>query len=85
MIIFKIFIFVFDSKFIRLWEILIVFIIVYNVFLILFRIFFEKRFYGIWILLDLIGDVILIVDIFFCFYLGYFEYGEYVEDKKKIV
>ncbi|MDE5093467.1 MAG: ion transporter, partial [Trichodesmium sp. St11_bin5] len=84
MTILKIPIFAPDSKFIRLWEILIVFITVYNAFLIPFRICFEKRFYGIWILLDLIGDVILIADIFLRFHLGYFEHGEYVEDKKKI-
>ncbi|MDE5068061.1 MAG: ion transporter [Trichodesmium sp. St16_bin4-tuft] len=84
MTILKIPIFAPDSKFIRLWEILIVFITVYNAFLIPFRISFEKRLYGIWILLDLIGDVILIADIFLRFHLGYFEHGEYIEDKKKI-
>ena len=73
-----------DSKFIRLWEILIVSITVYNAFIVPFRISFQENFYGIWILLDLIGDAILIADIFLRFNLGYFDYGEYIEDPKKI-
>lgn len=73
-----------DSQFMRLWEILIVSITIYNAFIVPFRISFQKNFYGIWILLDLIGDAILIADIFLRFHLGYFNYGEYIEDKKKI-
>ncbi|MCL2937279.1 MAG: ion transporter [Trichodesmium sp. MAG_R02] len=73
-----------DGKLIRLWEILIVSITVYNAFLIPFSISFQKRFDGIWILLYLIGDAILIADIFLRFHLGYFDYGEYIKDPKKI-
>lgn len=73
-----------DGKLIRLWEILIVSITVYNAFLVPFSISFQKRFDGIWILLDLIGDTILIADIFLRFHLAYFDYGEYIKDPKKI-
>jgi len=73
-----------DSKFIRLWEVLIVCITIYNAFLVPFRIAFQIRFDGTWILLDLVGDAILIADIFLRFHLGYFDRGEYIEDQKKI-
>lgn len=73
-----------DSRFIRLWEVLIVFITIYNALIIPFRIAFQNRFDGIWIVLDLIGDSILIADIFIRFNLGYFERGEYIKDQKKI-
>ena len=73
-----------DTKLIRLWEVLIVSITIYNAFLVPFRIAFLKRFDGIWILLYLIGDSILIADIFLRFHLGYFEHGEYIEDPKRI-
>ncbi|WP_293058571.1 ion transporter [Okeania sp. SIO2B3] len=73
-----------DSKFIRFWQVLIVSITIYNAFIIPFRIAFKNRFDGIWIILDIIGDVILIMDIFIRFHIGYFEYGEYIQDKKKI-
>ncbi len=72
------------SKLIRLWEVLIVSITIYNAFIVPFRIAFLKRFDGIWILLDLIGDSILIADIFLRFRLGYFERGEYIQDPKRI-
>ncbi len=73
-----------DTKLIRLWEVLIVSITIYNAFIVPFIIAFLKRFDGIWILLDLIGDSILIADIFLRFNLGYFERGEYIEDPKRI-
>ncbi|MGK7920758.1 MAG: ion transporter [Trichodesmium sp.] len=73
-----------DSKFIRSWQTLIVFVIISNAFLVPFRIAFENRFYGIWIILDLTGDLILIADIFLRFHIGYFERGEYIKDTKKI-
>ncbi len=73
-----------DSKLIRLWEVLIVSITIYNAFLIPFRIAFLKKFDDIWILLDLITDSILMADIFLRFHLGYFERGEYIEDPKRI-
>lgn len=72
------------SNFIRFWQVLIVFVTVYNAFIVPFRIAFQNRFDGIWIILDIIGDLILIIDIFIRFHLGYFEYGEYIQDKKKI-
>ncbi|NEQ39748.1 MAG: cyclic nucleotide-binding domain-containing protein [Okeania sp. SIO3I5] len=73
-----------DSKFIRLWEVVIVSITIYNAFLIPFRIAFQIRFDGIWILLYLIGDAILIADIFLRFHLGYFDRGEYIADPQMI-
>ncbi|NEO55681.1 MAG: cyclic nucleotide-binding domain-containing protein [Okeania sp. SIO3B5] len=73
-----------NSKLIRSWQVLIVFITIYNALIVPFRIAFKNRFDGIWIVLDIIGDVILIIDIFIRFHLSYFEYGEYIEDKKKI-
>lgn len=73
-----------NSKFIRSWQVLIVFITIYNAFIIPFRIAFKNKFDGIWIVLDIIGDVILIIDILIRFNLGYIEYGEYIQDKKKI-
>ncbi|NEN93608.1 MAG: cyclic nucleotide-binding domain-containing protein [Okeania sp. SIO3H1] len=73
-----------DSKLIRFWQVLIVSITIYNAFIIPFRIAFKNRFDRIWIILDIIGDVILIIDIFIRFHIGYFEYGEYIQDQKKI-
>ncbi|MDJ0556361.1 MAG: ion transporter [Microcoleaceae cyanobacterium MO_207.B10] len=73
-----------ESKFIKIWEVLIVFVTVYNAFIVPFRIAFQNRFDGIWIILDIVGDLILIIDIFLKFNLGYFVHGEYIEDKQKI-
>lgn len=73
-----------DSKFIKFWEVLIVFVTIYNAFIVPFRIAFQNRFGGIWIILDLVGDVILIADIFLRFHLGYFVHGDYIEDQEKI-
>lgn len=73
-----------DSKFIRLWQTLIVSAIIYNAFIVPFRIAFRNRFDGIWIILDLTGDLILVADIFLRFHIGYFERGEYIQDPKKI-
>ncbi|MEB3341919.1 ion transporter [Okeania sp.] len=72
------------SKLIKFWEVLIVCVTTYNAFLIPFRIAFKTRFNDIWIILDLIGDTILVADIFLQFHLGYFELGEYIDDQKKI-
>ncbi|WP_287274949.1 MULTISPECIES: cyclic nucleotide-gated ion channel [unclassified Okeania] len=73
-----------DSKFIRSWQVLIVFITIYNALIVPFRIAFKNKFDSFWVILDIIGDVILILDICIRFHIGYFEYGEYIQDKKNI-
>lgn len=73
-----------EDKLIKFWKVLIVFVIIYNAFVVPFRIAFKNRFDGIWVGFDLVGDLLLVADIFWRFHIGYFADGEYIQDKKKI-
>jgi hypothetical protein len=68
-----------------IWEALIVIVNFYNAFFVPFRIGFETGYRGIWLVFDLLGDLLLIADIFLRFHVGYMEMGEYVDDKDKIM
>lgn len=74
-----------ESKTFRIWEALVVLINFYNAFIVPFRIGFETAYRGKWLVFDLLGDLLLIIDIFVRFNVGYFEHGEYINDKDKII
>ncbi len=69
----------------RSWEILVVLVNFYNGVLVPFRIGFQTAYRGKWLIFDLLGDLLLIVDIFVRFNVGYLEHGEYVDDPEKIM
>ena len=68
----------------RTWEALVVLVNFYNAFIVPLRIGFRAAYSGKWLILDILGDSILIADIFWRFHVGYFELGEYVDDKQKV-
>ncbi|NEP41201.1 MAG: cyclic nucleotide-binding protein, partial [Okeania sp. SIO2H7] len=69
----------------RSWEALIVLVNFYNGVMVPFRIGFQTAYRGKWLIFDLLGDLLLILDIFLRFNVGYLEHGEYVSDKEKII
>lgn len=74
-----------ESRVFITWETLVVLVNFYNAFFVPFRIGFEEAYTGIWLVLDLLADLLLIADIFVRFHLGYVEQGEYVDDKERII
>ena len=73
-----------ESKFVIVWESLIVLVTLYNYIAVPFRIAFKTSSDGIWLILDVISDSILIADIFLRFHIGYIDQGAFIDDKQKI-
>lgn len=73
-----------ESKVIIAWESIIVLVSLYNYLSIPFRIAFKTDADGIWLILDLLSDTVLISDIFLRFKIGYIEQGEFITDRQKI-
>ncbi|WRH66153.1 MAG: ion transporter [Planktothrix sp. GU0601_MAG3] len=73
-----------ESKFLTVWEALLVFVTLYNCFIIPFRMAFNAIIFDFWFLIDCLADFILILDIFLRFHIGYIDEGEVVKDKQKI-
>ncbi|HAN74275.1 MAG TPA: cyclic nucleotide-binding protein [Planktothrix sp. UBA10369] len=73
-----------ESKSLTVWEALLVFVTLYNCFIIPFRMAFNATLSKHWLLLDCLADFILISDIFLRFHVGYIDEGEVVKDKQKI-
>lgn len=73
-----------DSRTIIFWEGLIVLITLYNCLVIPFRVAFGSAIHEAWFLLDFLTDLILVLDIFLRFHIGYLEEGELIKDKHKI-
>ena len=73
-----------ESKVVIIWESLIVLVTLYNYLAIPFRIAFQTSSDGIWLILDILSDSILIIDIFLRFNMGYIDQGAFINDKQKI-
>ncbi|MCG5056894.1 MAG: ion transporter [Limnoraphis sp. WC205] len=73
-----------ESKIIIAWESIIVLVSLYNYLSIPFRIAFKTEADGIWLILDLLSDTVLISDIFLRFKIGYIDQGEFITDRQKI-
>lgn len=73
-----------ESKIIIAWESIIVLVSLYNYLSIPFRIAFKTEADGIWLILDLLSDTVLIADIFLRFKIGYIDQGEFITDRQKI-
>ncbi|MEA5496308.1 ion transporter [Limnoraphis robusta] len=73
-----------ESKVIIAWESIIVLVSLYNYLSIPFRIAFKTEADGIWLILDLLSDTVLIADIFLRFKIGYIDQGEFITDRQKI-
>ncbi|MEA5540995.1 ion transporter [Limnoraphis robusta Tam1] len=73
-----------ESKIIIVWESIIVLVSLYNYLSIPFRIAFQTEADGIWLILDLLSDTVLISDIFLRFKIGYIDQGEFITDRQKI-
>lgn len=73
-----------ESKFLTVWEALLVFVTLYNCFIIPFRMAFNAIIFDFWFLIDSLADFILILDIFLRFHIGYIDEGEVVKDRQKV-
>lgn len=73
-----------ESKVVIIWESLIVLVTLYNYLAIPFRIAFQTSSGGVWLILDILSDSILITDIFLRFHMGYIDQGAFINDKQKI-
>ncbi|KKD34926.1 MAG: ion transporter [Limnoraphis robusta] len=73
-----------ESKIIIVWESIIVLVSLYNYLSIPFTIAFQTDADGIWLILDLLSDTVLIADIFLRFKIGYIDQGEFITDRQKI-
>lgn len=73
-----------ESKSLTAWESLLVFITLYNCFIIPFRIAFNATISEYWFTLDALTDLILIIDIFLRFNVSYIDEGEIIKDREKI-
>ncbi len=73
-----------ESKRVILWESFVVLATLYNYILIPFRVAFQAGVNGKWLIFDLIADLILLIDIFLRFHIGFVEQGELIQDKQRI-
>ena len=73
-----------ESKIIIAWESLIVLVTLYNFIAVPFRIAFKTRVDGVWLILDVVTDSILIADIFLRFHVGYIDQGAFIDDRQQI-
>ncbi|MGL4498283.1 MAG: ion transporter [Planktothrix sp.] len=73
-----------ESRLLIIWEALIVLVTLYNCFTIPFRMAFNATISDNWFSLDGFVDLILIIDIFLRFHIGYIKEGEVIKDKNQI-
>lgn len=73
-----------ESKDVFIWECLLVLVILYNFIVVPFRIAFQTTTSYWWLWIDCFADLVLILDIFLRFRIGYIDQGECITDIDKI-